>query len=546
MNSVRFQACALSASLTMLLMVATSTAATARPASAPSTARPTESSARVGAADGPGECPPGHMPEGEPDCFDGYVDEFNGGLNSTPPVFSPITCEAAICGRFGTFVTGGSPLRDTDWYALTLDEPCTVTWQASASVGHVITTLDAAGFTVGQFAVSTAGESISVTNALAAGDWYFFISTAAFSDVPCDSSYVASLSCDCSSCAITNTDPACAGTIGNEHCGPTGTFGYQWTVAGDATISGPADQQCVMVDVGTKGPSYTLSLTLTQPGGPPSTCVETIDIIEAQPPCSISNPGAVPPGTVGNEHCGPVGLATYEWSVTGDGTIAGPSDQECVSIDAGTAGPAYAVTLIVTNAAGCAATCSETVPILTGTLEVTCVVDHVCPPEPSGSSSSGASRAGSDGASSESAASGSSGSSASSQSSGGSESSCSGGDRVSRVSWIVDGAVGAVMVTAVIDIGCEEIPVRQGQLVDVTCPANGSGSSGSANTECSATVVDGILTIVSDSAQLVVTVTDEAGQTAECTTDLCDATGESSSGSSGSSGSNGSSGGSSS
>jgi hypothetical protein len=59
-------------------------------------------------------------PEGEPTCYDGYDDVFNGGCNSTPYVYSiqPVGSPVTICGTSGVFTYGGLTYRDTDWYAI--------------------------------------------------------------------------------------------------------------------------------------------------------------------------------------------------------------------------------------------------------------------------------------------------------------------------------------------------------------------------------------------------------------------------------------------
>jgi hypothetical protein len=77
------------------------------------------------------QCPSGAVQEGEPDCFDGSVDNYNGGCNSTPNVFTDILCNDAgvvVCGKYGTFLspTGGQ-FRDTDWYRVVMDAPGTLT-----------------------------------------------------------------------------------------------------------------------------------------------------------------------------------------------------------------------------------------------------------------------------------------------------------------------------------------------------------------------------------------------------------------------------------
>jgi hypothetical protein len=64
-------------------------------------------------------CPANAGSEGEPTCFDGYVDNFNGGCNSTPTIFGIANC-SPICGNAGVYTTNGQSLRDTDWYQITL------------------------------------------------------------------------------------------------------------------------------------------------------------------------------------------------------------------------------------------------------------------------------------------------------------------------------------------------------------------------------------------------------------------------------------------
>ena len=61
------------------------------------------------------------VPEGEPSCYDGYDDMFNGGCNSVPPIFSTMPVSAGpytVCGESGVFDFSGSTYRDTDWYKI--------------------------------------------------------------------------------------------------------------------------------------------------------------------------------------------------------------------------------------------------------------------------------------------------------------------------------------------------------------------------------------------------------------------------------------------
>jgi hypothetical protein len=63
-------------------------------------------------------CAAGGTGEGEPVFADGYVDVFNGGCFSAPPVFSPITLDAVVCGESGVYSDGFDNVPDIDVYEL--------------------------------------------------------------------------------------------------------------------------------------------------------------------------------------------------------------------------------------------------------------------------------------------------------------------------------------------------------------------------------------------------------------------------------------------
>ena len=66
--------------------------------------------------------PPECQPEGEPDCFDGYVDVYDPGCDGATPVFLALEGGDIVCGAFGTFHENpdgsGAELRDSDWYQI--------------------------------------------------------------------------------------------------------------------------------------------------------------------------------------------------------------------------------------------------------------------------------------------------------------------------------------------------------------------------------------------------------------------------------------------
>ena len=72
------------------------------------------------------DCPPSAVDEGEPTLVDDYVDNHNGGCNSTPPVFQPINWQnedgcAWLCGVSGWYSYFGASYRDTDWFPVVAD-----------------------------------------------------------------------------------------------------------------------------------------------------------------------------------------------------------------------------------------------------------------------------------------------------------------------------------------------------------------------------------------------------------------------------------------
>lgn len=144
-----------------------------------------------------GDCQFGDRVEGEPICANGYVDAFNGGCNFTPNVFGEIRCGQTVCGTYGTFQTsGGQNFRDTDWYHFTLTQAADVTWTA---VGEARTRVFILQGTCPAASLGTAAAdacqpaTVTLTN-LAPGTYSAFMSTDAFTGVPCGSRYRATLS----------------------------------------------------------------------------------------------------------------------------------------------------------------------------------------------------------------------------------------------------------------------------------------------------------------------------------------------------------------
>jgi hypothetical protein len=79
-------------------------------------------------------CPPGATLEGEPDCYDGYVDTYNNGCPGDR--FLPISPGQTYCGTSGMYKENpdgsGATRRESDWYELVLTEPADVHFTVEA------------------------------------------------------------------------------------------------------------------------------------------------------------------------------------------------------------------------------------------------------------------------------------------------------------------------------------------------------------------------------------------------------------------------------
>lgn len=146
------------------------------------------------------ECPLGALTEGEVDCYDDYADAFNGGCNSTPPIFSVLEGSVggapfSVCGTAGNFTFGGEPYRDTDWYEVTVEQDSEITFECSANFPVTIFFLDGnqgcEGLQILDF--DQAGyfpDYAQLTRTFAPGTYWFWVGPSVFEQVPCGSLYV--------------------------------------------------------------------------------------------------------------------------------------------------------------------------------------------------------------------------------------------------------------------------------------------------------------------------------------------------------------------
>jgi len=147
------------------------------------------------------ECPPGSIAEGEVCPEDGYIDDFNGGCNSMPLVFSAINNGDVICGTASTYVLEGSGHRDTDWYEIIVDEPTTITWSVEADFPVAIFIIDGSlgcnFYSIIATGAAAACETATAIAPVTPGTYWLWVGPSIFSGMPCGTTnnYVATVEC---------------------------------------------------------------------------------------------------------------------------------------------------------------------------------------------------------------------------------------------------------------------------------------------------------------------------------------------------------------
>lgn len=142
------------------------------------------------------ECPPEAISENEPGCGGGYVDNFNGGCNSNPAVFSEINIGDIICGTSGTFVRNDTLFRDTDWYRLELTEQKLLHWHVVSEFPAQAFIFDGADENCENIQDAIQGQAppldtIHIAHNALPGVYYFYVSPVSFAGYECPMAYTA-------------------------------------------------------------------------------------------------------------------------------------------------------------------------------------------------------------------------------------------------------------------------------------------------------------------------------------------------------------------
>jgi hypothetical protein len=138
------------------------------------------------------DCIPCSIPEGEGDIPNNGTDNFNGGCNSIPSVFSPILLNQVICGRTNTYYdASGATSRDTDWYEITLTEAGTLYWSAIADFRLNLFILNDNCNSIVLYASGQATNCspASISAALPAGTYYLWAGYYDYSGLPIGRNY---------------------------------------------------------------------------------------------------------------------------------------------------------------------------------------------------------------------------------------------------------------------------------------------------------------------------------------------------------------------
>lgn len=140
-------------------------------------------------------CPPGAAQEGEPICYDGYIDNFNGGCNSDPIVFQtiPSTCGAfTVCGTSGVF--NDQTTRDTDWFQVVLTGVTDLSARCTAEFPLQLLIIEGtagcpSSQIIGAVQVPECQEA-TIEMLLQPGTYWVWVGPSDWSAIPCGAEYV--------------------------------------------------------------------------------------------------------------------------------------------------------------------------------------------------------------------------------------------------------------------------------------------------------------------------------------------------------------------
>jgi len=147
------------------------------------------------------ECPPEAVMEGEPDCFDGYDDQYNSGCSGAPPAFTPLSFNMTLCGTSGTFLFQSLQTRDTDWYQFEIDGTTPITVSICSEFPTQFMLIDAVSgdctdYEMLEWIEAEPCEYATIQRSLASGLYWVWVGPSEFEGVDCGAEYLLLLELD--------------------------------------------------------------------------------------------------------------------------------------------------------------------------------------------------------------------------------------------------------------------------------------------------------------------------------------------------------------
>jgi gliding motility-associated-like protein len=182
--------------------------------------------------------------------------------------------------------------------------------------------------------------------------------------------------------AISGTNSLCADAATYSITGISNATDYNWTVSGGGTII--SGQGTTSVDIAWTGPSgnYTVSVAAANNCGGSSAATLSVTILPAAPatPGNISGNTSVCPGVENYSVANVTDATSYNWTVSGGGTIASGQGTNNISISWTTTGGPYTVSVTASNSCGASVARiinvtvnpAPTSPTITGNNETIC------------------------------------------------------------------------------------------------------------------------------------------------------------------------------
>ncbi len=214
-------------------------------------------------------CPQGASQEPEP-CGQ----DTDGGCNASPYAFAPIACGETMCGTSWA----DTALRDTDWYEIVTIDPENFTWTVEAEQPVLIFIMNGGSGNCSDYTVlsSITGTecqtiSLSTTQCMLPGRYWFWVGPSAWQDWPCDKDYTATLTC--TPCEITgaccdDSIPQCNDYVNSDDCQPPLRFARDTLCTNLSPPCGGCPDAEIQIDIYTDSwPTETTWQVTTNPGG---------------------------------------------------------------------------------------------------------------------------------------------------------------------------------------------------------------------------------------------------------------------------------------